>query len=52
MTMLMLLAVKGWEGFTIFIGKVPLAAILAVIGRSLHDYVVSSIPTGILFITF
>ena len=47
MTMLMLLAVKGWEGFTIFIGKVPLAAILAVIGRSLHDCVASSIPTRI-----
>lgn len=33
MAMLVLLAVKGWEGFTMDVGKMPLPAMLAVIGK-------------------
>ena len=43
MILLVLLAAKGWNGFAIMVGVVPLAVILIIVGRSITiTYVMSN----------
>lgn len=33
--LLLLTAIKGWEGFAIFVGSIPLVVVLAIVGKPL-----------------